>query len=233
MRHEHCAVRTLCGTNALQDERFAARTLRGTNALQDERFAARSLCGTNALQHEHCAARTLCRHEHCAVRTLCNTSPSAMCAQARVVSSAPTLPLVVEAKQTEQEQAADADAAGERALRTGAAAVVELQWRQSQEAASAAAAARLHVFPNERRGAHHRSPWEVRPRGPERQCCYATGGRGRWRRDKHIMPWDRSQSLELCVSALITTAAVAYHHHHNQQQQELGEMMGTGVCELW
>ena len=192
-----------------------------------------SLCGTNALQHEHCAARTLCRHEHCAVRTLCNTSPSAMCAQARVVSSAPTLPLVVEAKQTEQEQAADADAAGERALRTGAAAVVELQWRQSQEAASAAAAARLHVFPNERRGAHHRSPWEVRPRGPERQCCYATGGRGRWRRDKHIMPWDRSQSLELCVSALITTAAVAYHHHHNQQQQELGEMMGTGVCELW
>ena len=155
-----------------------------------------------------------------------------MCAQARVVSSAPTLPLVVEAKQTEQEQAADADAAGERALRTGAAAVVELQWRQSQEAASAAAAARLHVFPNERRGAHHRSPWEVRPRGPERQCCYATGGRGRWRRDKHIMPWDRSQSLELCVSAL-TTAAVAYHHHHNQQQQELGEMMGTGVCELW
>jgi hypothetical protein len=45
-------------------------------------------------------------------------------------------------------------------------------------------------------------PWEVRPRGPERQCCYATGGRGRWRRDKHIMPWDRSTST-LCVSTLV------------------------------
>jgi DnaJ-class molecular chaperone len=76
------------------------------------------------------------------------------------------LPLVVEAKQTrqeeEEEEAADADAAGERALRKAAAAVVERQFRQSQEAESAAAAARLDVFPNERHGAHHRGELGLR-----------------------------------------------------------------------
>jgi hypothetical protein len=97
-------------------------------------------------------------------------SPSSVCAQATVVSSAPALPLAVEAVQTrqeeEEEEAADADAAGERARRAGAAAIVARQWRQSKEAESAAAAARLDVFPRERLGGHRLGEMGLQPGYP-------------------------------------------------------------------
>jgi hypothetical protein len=85
-------------------------------------------------------------------------APPPGCAQASAVPSEATPPAAVVAKQTDQEeneeQVAGAEAAGARGRRTGAAAAVEGQLRNSREAARAAADARHDAFPNERRGGH-------------------------------------------------------------------------------
>ena len=154
-------------------------------------------------------------------------SPSAVCAQARVVSSVPTLPLAVEAKQTrqeeEEEEAADADAAGERARRAEAAAVVEWQYRQSQEAESAAAAARFDVFPNERRGAQHRGELGIPHNRPSR--CMADAAA---KRAPGAEPHRMLSAFEVAARRHEIT-----HCEHGRQKYQCQDCRGGAFCNAF